>query len=95
MKASYYHTMEMVKKQCEAEEESEEISVDLSRTLDLCGMCADLEPMLATKGYHFIIDALLSEVYMCVCVCVCVSDKERERVGRVEYTYTCHTLCYF
>ena len=47
------------------EEEAEtekKVELDLSRTLELCSQCARLEPKLATKGYRFIVGALLREV---------------------------------
>ena len=40
----------------------EKAELDLSRTLELCQKCSSLEPKLATKGFRFIIGALLREV---------------------------------
>lgn len=46
----------------EERQETEKVELNLTRTLELCGKCAALEPKLATKAYRFIVGALLREV---------------------------------
>lgn len=46
----------------ERREREKKVELDVTRTLELCERCAALEPKLATKGYRFIIGALLREV---------------------------------
>ena len=53
----------------ERQETEKKVELDLTRTLELCERCAALEPKLATKGYRFIVGALLREVKTMSCAC--------------------------
>ena len=53
----------------ERQEKEKKAELNLTRTLELCKKCAALEPKLATKGYRFIIGALLREVKITAYAC--------------------------
>ena len=46
--------------------------LDLTKTLELCAKCSQLEPRLGTKTYRVIVTRLLKEVCMYACVVYCI-----------------------